>query len=104
MDLQQLIDTLSAHPDQDAVFKIGFKNPDSWRGSYDEIAFAPAKDVPLALMLKQAEACLGSTFTGYKGGEFTMEKHTPIHIDNYGEWTNNDQIWDMLLKLMLNQK
>jgi len=103
MTLGELIDKLSAYPDQDAVFKIGFKNPDSWRGSYDEIAFEPAKDVPLKIILKQAEDCLGTTFQGYKGGEFTMYGDTPIHIDAYGEWSDQGAIWKMLLEFMLNQ-
>ena len=104
MTLSELIDRLSAHPDQDAVFKIGFKNPNSWRGSYDELAFEPAKDVPLKLMLKQAEDALGATFTGYKGGEFTMNKHTSVNIDTYGNWTDHKAMWDMMLELMFNQK
>jgi len=104
MNLGELIDKLNAHPDQDAVFKIGFNRPTSWRGSYDELAFQPAKNVPLKMMLEEAEDCLGKTFEGYKGGSYTMDYKTPINIDIYGDWSDGGTMWGMMLELMFNQK
>ena len=62
---------------------------DSWRGSYDELAlgydnFDNKKPHNVKEFLKIAKEAIGGTFYGYKGGEFTMDKDTPIWIDNYG--------------------
>lgn len=103
MNLGRLIEILRAFPDQDKVLPIAFNNPDSSRGSYDEIAFSPAKNVPVKLLLMQAEDCIGATFTGYKGGEYTMNEGTKINLDNSGVWSDDACIWNMLLNLMLNQ-
>jgi len=50
----------------------GFGEPDSYRGYYDEIAFAPKENVTFGEMLEHAKSALGATFTGYKGGEHTI--------------------------------
>jgi hypothetical protein len=59
---------------------------DSWRGSYDELAIEYTEDEPITgksfiELLKEAN---GKTYTGYKGGDFTMGKATPIWVANYG--------------------
>ena len=36
-------------------------------------------------MLKHAKSALGATFPGWKGGEYTMNEHTPVYIGKYGE-------------------
>jgi hypothetical protein len=75
------------------IYDLGrFPNKlDSWRGSYDELALnivaydgdkQPMKISAFLTMLKDA---IGKTFTGYKGGRFVMNKHTPIWVANYGE-------------------
>jgi len=62
----------------------------SWRGSYAELAFGfedeQGKDnPPVEEILKQLKSALGKTFEGYKGGDFTMGKTTPIWVANYGK-------------------
>ena len=72
---------------------------DSWRGSYDEIAlgykmsgydnnsehFANTKADKLLEHLKEA---VGKEYEGYKGGDFTMDKNTPVWVANYGHSGN----------------
>lgn len=61
------------------------ENPHSYRGYYDQLAFelspdrAPARDVA-ALVRRQ----IGETFTGYKGGNYTMRADTAVWIANWG--------------------
>lgn len=91
-NLGMLINDLEKYKDSDMVIKLdtGFypKNFDSWRGSYCELSLTyDLKEKTLAkdLYLEAVESD-GETFEGYKGGEFTMNKKTPIHQANYGEW------------------
>lgn len=58
----------------------------SWRGIYAELALDyPGKEsMTVAELLNHAEKADGSTFTGYKGGDFTMDRSTPVWWDQYG--------------------
>lgn len=68
-------------------FEYLFPNDiDSWRGSYDELALnftSEGDEMKVSDFLKMLKECVGKTFFGYKGGEFTMNKHTPIWVANY---------------------
>jgi hypothetical protein len=74
-------------------------NLDSWRGSYCELALEYAqtgKKLSVEKLLKKLKDAIGTTFYGYKGGDFLMGKTTPIWIANYGEssgFTHNGDIW-----------
>lgn len=83
MTLGELIDTLKA-ADQGVVCKMGFSRPHSYRGYYDQLAFEPTDNAKVSEMLKCAEESLGKEFTGYKGGEYTMDKHTDVWLAHYG--------------------
>lgn len=68
---------------------------DSWRGSYSELALNfvdsdndGAKTMTVGGLLTMLKSTIGKTFEGYKGGEFTMNKHTPIWVANYGNSGN----------------
>jgi hypothetical protein len=68
---------------EDGVYPDFF---DSWRGSYCELALNYGeKKTCVKDILKKAKEALDYTMTGYKGGDFVMDKNTPIHIANYGE-------------------
>ena len=66
---------------------------DSWRGIYSELAldhnqnYSSKKPMALPDFIEMLKNCDGATFTGYKGGEFTMSLETPIWVDNYGQST-----------------
>lgn len=98
--LGQLIDTLAA-ADQSAVVFDGFAEPDSWRGVYAFLAFAPKTNALVSDMLRHARSAVGATFTGYKGGEYTMTRETPCFIANYGDCGDDDAITPERLEKML---
>lgn len=60
---------------------------DSYRGFYNELAISyssGAEEPTVEEFLNWARACVGNTFTGYKGGEYLMGEDTPVWISNYG--------------------
>ena len=64
---------------------------DSWRGSYDELALnfeTQGEEMKVSEFLNMLKECVGKTFTGYKGGDFTMHKGTPIWVANYSHSGN----------------
>lgn len=64
----------------------GIANPHSYRGYYEDLAFAPAygetNGAQLAHLCGQA---LRFEFEGYKGGMFSYDENTPLWIANWGE-------------------
>ena len=81
--LGELIDRLK-HESPNKVIAHGFGGPTSYRGFYEDVAFIPAENVSVSVMLKMAESALGKTFKGYKGGDFTMTKNTDVWIAEWG--------------------
>ncbi len=59
--------------------------PDSYRGYYSDLSFPPS-DTPITVgeLLREAKDAIGSTFEGYKGGDFTMDAETPLWASPYG--------------------
>ena len=70
--------------DQELIVKDGFSTPHSDRGSYEELAFRPEAESKIKDMLRYAKEADGNTYTGWKGGEFEMNKHTSVYIGEYG--------------------
>jgi hypothetical protein len=89
MILKDLIRTLELAP-ADADIRLDNGCPPgefmSWRGNYAELSLDPhgTEDRTVGELLAAARACIGSTFTGYKGGEYTMSEHTEVWADEYG--------------------
>lgn len=100
--LGELIDALKAVVDQnpDAVVPDGFCNPHSYRGYYEQLAFEPAQNVRVRDMLLDAEHALGSTFQGWKGGDYTMDEHTDCWLAHRGD-SDGEMLGPLLLRLML---
>jgi hypothetical protein len=69
----------------DHVPPYGLCSPHSHRGNYSELAFELRPGLSVAEMLSNARFALGTTFTGWKGGEYTMNEWTPVAIANDGE-------------------
>ena len=84
----------------DSTVPHGFGKPDSYRGYYDEVAFAPKENVTFGEMLGHARDALGTTFTGYKGGEYTMHEYTDCWIAEYGT-SEGDKIGPTLKAMWL---
>ncbi|MFF1790787.1 hypothetical protein ACFVX9_30520 [Kitasatospora sp. NPDC058243] len=100
MILDDLIATLET-ADPDLVITDGFTNPHSYRGYYEDIAFEPAANVRVGDMLAEARGALGSTYQGWKGGDFTMQGYADCWLAEQGNL--GETIGALLLKLMLQQ-
>ena len=77
----------SAEPEVIVEFDSG-KSPGefmSYRGYYRFIAIT-CSDLPktAGAFANAVKAAIGKTYTGYKGGDFLMTKHTPVWVSEYG--------------------
>lgn len=99
--LGQLIEELRKHEPKKVVRK-GFANPHSYRGYYDQLAFEPAHRVSVEYMLTLAEGALGETYTGWKGGEYTMDEYTECWLAFEGSASDSETIGPLLLNYILN--
>lgn len=97
MTLQDLTTWLETQ-NLDLIVPHGFGRPMSYRGYYDQLAFEPVEDARLGDMLQYARNALGATYTGYKGGDYTMDEFTDCWIAEYGT-SQGDLIGPTLLKL-----
>lgn len=101
LDLGELIAVLeTALAEGDRVLSVGFTNPHSYRGDYSDLAFEPCRDIALSDMLQAARDALGATFQGWKGGDYTMSKHTYCWLAFRGSGAG-ETIGALGLKLML---
>lgn len=99
MMLEDLIKMLEAE-DPRKVVPYGFTNPHSYRGYYMDLAFEPASNVTVADMLEDARSALGTTYTGYKGGEFTMTEYSDCWLSEEGR-SGGETIGPLLMELIL---
>lgn len=97
--LGELIEALKA-ADPNAVVRYGFGNPHSYRGYYDELAFEPVSSTTVAAMLAAAESAMGTTYQGWKGGDFKMDSYTSVWLSTEGSG-NGETMGRLLLALML---
>jgi len=100
MRLGELIEFLEKR-DPKQVVKLGFSNPDSYRGYYDELMFEPTENITIGDMLKAAKSALGTTYHGYKGGEYEMDEWTRVWLSKYG--TTGESLGLTLLKYMVGE-
>jgi len=98
MYLKQLIDRLEK-ADPGTIIRHGFCCPQSYRGYYEQLAFAPADHVRVGEMLASAKEALGATYGGYKGGDFTMTEYTECWLAKYGD--TGEELGALLLDYML---
>ena len=101
--LIELITALKSAPQNLPVYFQTGEHPDmvdSWRGSYDLLALNHTLEgsaLRCSELIDLLDGAIGSTFRGYKGGEYTMHEDTPIWVDNYGEYTEQ-AIHDVLVE------
>ncbi len=112
MTLGELIAKLEGIPirsgedEQSVVFDFGDTQPttlSSWRGDYSELAigwtyrgYSPdgcpdhngLESVTLSGFISDLREAVGSTYMGWKGGDFLMGKSTPIWVANDGNSGN----------------
>ncbi len=101
LTLNQVINTLRNHPDKATVLRSGWDGFNSWRGSYDELAFEPASNVPVSKMLHVAMQALASEMHGYKGGTYRIGPGTLCNIARLGEYAETDELDAERLDLLL---
>lgn len=98
MMLGELIEYLEKE-DPDKVVPLGFRQPDSYRGYYDQLAFEPVKNITVGAMLACAKEAMGKTYQGYKGGDFEMHQYTDVWLACWGEC--GEGIGETLLDYMM---
>lgn len=66
---------------------------DSWRGIYAQLALGYVTDyneheeiLTVADLLANCEAADGATFGGWKGGDYKMNRDTPVWVSNRGDY------------------
>lgn len=66
---------------------LGWADP---RGSADKARRAREEwpEPTLRTLLDRANAAVGATFPGWKGGEYVATKRSLLWVDNPGEWTS----------------
>lgn len=86
MTLGELIDRLENVSDKDkgvitsgGTYAAGFS---SYRGYYEELAIVPSIDnwQNVTEFLQHAKDAVGKTFTGWKGGEYLMDRDNPLWL------------------------
>lgn len=85
--------------DPNIVVPMGFSNPHSYRGYYQDLAFEPTENVTVKGMLESAKSALGTTYTGYKGGEYLMDENCEVWLAQYG--MTGEGLGEILLKYMV---
>lgn len=101
MVLGELIERLKKE-NPDKVVKLGFHDPHSNRGYYDQLGFKPKENVRVGDMLNAALVAMGNTYTGYKGGEYTMGPYTEVNLSRWGE--SGESIGETFLELLLSNE
>lgn len=94
MTLIELVNELKKY-EKDKIVNNGFKNPHSYRGYYHCIAFEPCGETTVGKMLELAEGAIGKTYTGWKGGDFTMYEDTNVFIAYEGCTSDDEDEFDM---------
>jgi hypothetical protein len=93
MTLGDMIDRLAAMPQDAEVDALG--RPISYRGYYSDLAFTPKEGrMKVSEALALCRSCEGRVFNGYKGGEFTMDRNTPVWIADVGD-SGSPRIMDL---------
>lgn len=91
--LGRLIKLLEMEPqDNDVRYDFARFTTDgvgSYRGYYDQLAIGwtgeAERPQKVSELLAELKSAVGKTFTGYKGGEYTMDENTPVWCANYGD-------------------
>jgi hypothetical protein len=100
MTLQEFKQTIEALP-ADAEFNYSISEPFSWRGSYDEVAFAIEYESSTRnQILDRIEQAYSGVFGGYKGGQYSYCDYTEVHFEeNYGRYTDGEYTENWISRL-----
>jgi len=88
--------------DENEVPPIGFNNPHSYRGYYNNLAFESTVGVTVKQMLEDCSAAMSSSFVGWKGGEYIYNEYTTCWLSQEGV-ASGQSITPFLLSLMFGE-
>jgi len=100
-DLGELIARLQREEDPDRRVRYGFAHPHSYRGDYRELAFEARESVTVGEMLSDARSALGTTYEGWKGGDYTMSKDAYVWVVQEEGTSVGETLGALMLELML---
>lgn len=90
MTVYELIERLKTY-NQELILPFGFSRAFSWRGSYQHIAFAPVKEMTVGQTLANVMSAVGTTHTGYKGGDYICTLDTECYLaSDHGDYRGNE--------------
>lgn len=86
LTLGGLIDALGRNLNLEVAFDTGdgVGKDCSYRGYYSDLALDAGPIATCADLLKRLSGAIGKTYTGYKGGDYTMRHDTPLWFASYG--------------------
>ncbi len=89
--------------DRTKQLPVGFRNPHSYRGYYEDLGFELARDITVGEVLDAAESAVDAVFTAWKGGDYKMGRSTPVWLVAE-EGRTGESLGAVLLELMLAQE
>lgn len=99
--LGDVIERLESEPVEKRL-KLGFGEPHSYRGYYEQLAFEPARNVTVGAMLAAARSALGKTFQGWKGGDYVMNEDSSVWLAHLG--AVGEPLGGLLLECLLDSE
>jgi hypothetical protein len=89
MTVGDLIDELKRSPPENSlVFDFCRYAPMGWgsyRGYYEDMALIPRKeDRTVKDFLAEMKEAIGKKMTGYKGGDYVVQRATPVWVSEHG--------------------
>jgi hypothetical protein len=86
--------------DPELTLPVGWEHPHSWRGSYSQLAFELVqRPTTVGELLTVTRSAVGATYTGWKGGEFTMGSYSGVYLAEEG--TTGDALSMPYLDLLI---
>ena len=107
MSAEEIISKLKGFKDSNKLIVIEMNNEiftsdfaaDSWRGSYNLPAieyYSGDSGCSVDSAIEDLQEIDGMEVSGYKGGDYTLNKEDPLFIANYGESNNCTAIVDIV--------
>lgn len=91
LTLGQILKELKSHePGAEVYFDFEHARPvniDSYRGYYEDLSLGfdfSSQPMKCEELVKLLRGCIGRSFEGYKGGEYTMDEETTVWVANHG--------------------
>jgi hypothetical protein len=100
MKLGELVSFLSTR-DPNLTVPLGFGFPHSHRGNYEDLAFKPVLNTTVGAMLQSAASALNKTYSGWKGGDYTMNEWTDCWLADWG--CVGETLGEYLLRYMVGE-